>query len=219
LDLQKGFLSVTLTGWQIFGDFSAVNMKLEGLLEDMNHHNIWQGELVRLRAVEPEDWTVFSQWDLDSDMARECYWVPFPKSHEAARKHALDSSLEAPKDDNFNMVIENEKGEFVGVINPHECDSRNGTFKYGLAIRREYQRRGYASETIRLVLRYFFEELRYQKVTVEVYDFNEASIKLHEKLGYQHEGRIRRMYFSRGQYHDSLTMGMTVEEWREKYRK
>ena len=181
----------------------------------MNNHNLWQGEHVRLRAVEPEDWKIFTQWDLDSDMARECYWVPFPKSQEAARKHALDSSLEAPKDDNFNMVIENEKGEFVGVINPHDCDVRNGTFKYGLAVRREYQRRGYASEAIRLVLRYFFEELRYQKVTVEIYDFNEASIKLHEKLGYQHEGRIRREYFTRGEYHDTIIMGMTREEWRD----
>ena len=184
----------------------------------MDNHNIWQGERVRLRAVEPEDWTIFSQWDLDSDTARDCYWVPFPKSQEAARKHALDSSLEAPKGDNFVFVIENEKGEFVGTINTHDCDARYGTFKYGLAVRREFQRQGYASEAIRLVLRYFYEELRYQKVTVEVYDFNEASIKLHEKLGYQHEGRIRRMIFTHGEYHDSLTMGMTVEEWREKHR-
>ena len=181
----------------------------------MSQHNIWQGERVRLRAVEPEDWKIFNQWDLDSDMARDCYWVPFPKSQEAARKGALDTSLEAPKGDNFNFVIENEKGEFVGTINTHDCDARNGAFKYGLAIRREYQRLGYASEAIRLVLRYFFQELRYQKVTVGVYDFNEASIKLHEKLGFQHEGRERRVYFTRGKYHDSLILGMTREEFEQ----
>ncbi len=181
------------------------------------NNNIWQGEHVRLRAVEPEDWKIFAQWDLDSDMARECYWVPFPKSHEAARKDAQETSAK-PKGDACDMVIENLDGEFVGVINPHDCDARNGVFKYGLAVRREYQRRGYASEAIRLVLRYFFEELRYQKVTVEIYDFNEASIKLHEKLGYQHEGRERRVYFTRGEYHDSLIMGLTVEEWREIYQ-
>jgi RimJ/RimL family protein N-acetyltransferase len=176
-------------------------------------HNIWQGERVRLRAVEPEDWKIFNQWDLDSDMARECYWVPFPKSQEAARKGTLDQSLEAPKGDNYNFVIENLKGEFVGTINTHECDTRSGRFKYGLAIRREYQRQGYASEAILLILRYFFQELRYQKCTVGVYDFNEASIKLHEKLGFQHEGRERRVYFTRGEYHDSLILGITREEF------
>jgi RimJ/RimL family protein N-acetyltransferase len=181
----------------------------------MNNHNIWQGERVRLRAVEPEDWKVFNQWDLDSDMARECYWVPFPKSQEAARKWALDLSLEAPKGDAFSFVIENLEGEFVGTINTHDCMPRNGTFSYGLAIRREYQRQSYASEAIRLVLRYFFQELRYQKCTVGIYDFNEASIKLHEKLGFQHEGRIRRAYFSDGEYHDFFYLGMTREEYEE----
>ena len=179
----------------------------------MEQHNIWQGERVRLRAVEPDDWKIFNEWDLDSDTARDCYWVPFPKSQEAARKWALDLSLQAPKNDAMDLVIENLDGEFVGVINPHDCDARNGTFKYGLAIRREHQRRGYASEAIRLVLRYYFQELRYQKVTVDVYDYNEASIRLHEKLGFQHEGRLRRMVFTQGAYHDSLILGLTREEF------
>jgi RimJ/RimL family protein N-acetyltransferase len=181
----------------------------------MDNHNIWQGERVRLRAIEPEDWKIFNDWDLDSDTARDCYWVPFPKSQEAARKWALDLSLTAPKADVFDFVIENLQGEFVGVINTHDCDARNGTFKYGLAIRREHQRQGYASEAIRLVLRHFFQELRYQKVTVDVYAYNKASIKLHEKLGFQHEGRVRRVIFTRGAYHDSLILGLTIDEWRE----
>jgi RimJ/RimL family protein N-acetyltransferase len=182
----------------------------------MEQHNIWQGERVRLRAVEPEDWKIFNQWDLDSDTARECYWVPFPKSQEAARKWALDLSLQVPKADDYFFVIENLAGELVGTINTHECDARCGTFKYGLAIRREHQRQGYAAEAIRLVLRYFFQELRYQKVTVDVYDYNEASIRLHEKIGFQQEGRVRRVVFTRGAHYDSLILGMTREEWEEK---
>jgi RimJ/RimL family protein N-acetyltransferase len=185
----------------------------------MDNHNIWQGERVRLRAIEPEDWKTFNQWDLDSDTARECYWVPFPKSQEAARKWAMDLSLEAPKEDAIKLVIENREGELVGTINSHTCDPRKGTFKYGLAIRREHQRKGYATEAICLLLRYFFLELRYQKVTVDISDFNIASIKLHEKLGFVQEGRMRRMQFTNGKYHDAFIMGMTVEEWREKFQK
>jgi RimJ/RimL family protein N-acetyltransferase len=50
-------------------------------------------------------------------------------------------------------------------------------------------------------------------VTVDVNDFNDASIKLHEKLGFQHEGRVRRMVFTQGAYHDSLILGLTREEF------
>ncbi len=179
----------------------------------MNNNSIWQGTHIRLRAIEPEDWEIFSQWDLDTETARECYFIPFPKSHEAARKWATEQSLARPKGDVFNFVIETLEGEFAGTINTHHCDPRNGTFSYGLAIRREQRRKGYASEAIRLLLRYFFQELRYQKVTVEIYDFNEASIKLHEKLGFVHEGHLRQMVFTNGQYHDEFVLGMTREEF------
>jgi len=77
----------------------------------------------------------------------------------------------------------------------------------------EHQRKGYASEAIRLVLRYFFEELRYHKATVQVYAFNEASIRLHQKLGFQEEGRSRDMIYTQGRYVDELTFGLTFDEW------
>lgn len=184
----------------------------------MKQENLWQGERVRLRAVEPQDWETFNAWNGDSQTARACYFVPFPKSDEAARKWALEQSLAAPQGDTFNFVIETLEGEFAGTINTHDCDPRNGTFSYGLAILAEQRHKGYASESIRLVLRYFFQELRYQKATVQVYAFNEASIKLHESLGFVHEGRLRRMVFTQGQYHDELILGMTREEFEARER-
>ena len=65
------------------------------------------------------------------------------------------------------------------------------------------------------MLSYFFKELRYQKCNVGVYDFNVASIKLHENLGFQHEGRPRRIYFSGGEYHDGINLGITSEEYEQ----
>mgnify|MGYP001579874367 CR=1 FL=1 len=105
------------------------------------------------------------------------------------------------------------QGEVVGTLNTHDCDPRYGTFSYGLAIYRDQQHKGYASESIRLVLRYFFQELRYQKATVNIYTFNEASIKLHERLGFQHEGCLRRMHYTGGKYHDMRILGLTAEEF------
>ncbi len=62
-------------------------------------------------------------------------------------------------------------------------------------------------------MRYYFEELRYQKVTVPVHSYNTASIHLHERLGFKLEGTHRRMGFTRGAYFDLLWYGMTVDEF------
>jgi len=82
-----------------------------------------------------------------------------------------------------------------------------------VAVKSEHQRQGYAAEVIQLVLRYFFDELRYQKATVQIHADNSASIRLHEKLGFQLEGRLRRIVFNHGQYFDGLMYGLTVEEF------
>jgi RimJ/RimL family protein N-acetyltransferase len=174
--------------------------------------NIWQGQRVRLRAVEPGDWAIFDRWDQDSEAARLCYHIEFPRSQEGTKKFAAEAATE-PKSQAYRWMIETLDGVPVGTINTHSCDPRHGTFGYGLAIARESWRQGYASEAICLVLAYYFRELRYQKVTAHVYAFNEGSIRLHEKLGFQLEGRLRRMVFTDGAYHDELIFGMTLEEF------
>lgn len=50
---------------------------------------------------------------------------------------------------------------------------------------------------------------------MQVYSFNEASIRLHEKLGFQREGCLRRTIFTQGQYFDVIVFGLTVEEYEE----
>ena len=89
-------------------------------------------------------------------------------------------------------------------MNTHSCDTRHGTFKYGVAIFREHWRKGYASEAVKLLLGYYFEELRYQKVMAHIYAFNESSIQLHERLGFKQEGRLRNMVFTQGRHFDEL---------------
>ncbi|MCP4424203.1 MAG: GNAT family N-acetyltransferase [Chloroflexi bacterium] len=177
--------------------------------------NIWQGKLVKLRAVEPDDWRQFFAWDQDTDYGRYTWHIDFPPSKEGSQKWMADLAIAAVKNDEYRWVIENLDGQFVGTINTHTCDSRAGAFQYGIAIGREHRRKGYATETIQLVVAYFFREKRYQKVNAHIYSFNEESVILHRRLGFQEEGRLRRMGYTDGAYFDHILMGMTREEFGE----
>lgn len=177
----------------------------------------FQGKQVRLRAIEPEDWETFYAWNQDEDAHRRMYLPTFPTSKEQVRQWAARTATKESADDRFFFVIENHAGEVVGSISTHECEPRHGTFSYGLGIRREHYRKGYASEAILLLLRHFFRERRYQKVTPHVYSFNEPSLLLHERLGFQREGQIRRAFFVDGQYIDDMLFGMTAEEFEARH--
>lgn len=180
----------------------------------MSRNTLWVGAKVRLRAVVPEDWQFFQAWDEDTEVARLCYEIPFPRGPENTRRFAETQAGAEPHEDAFRWIIENRAGMPVGTVNTHSCTRRHGTFSYGVAVAREHWRQGYATEAIQIVLEFFFNQLGYQKATVTIYGFNPGSIRLHEQMGFQQEGRLRRMTFSNGVYHDHIMMGLTAEEFR-----
>ncbi|MEO7002248.1 MAG: GNAT family N-acetyltransferase [Ktedonobacterales bacterium] len=179
----------------------------------MNSTPGWAGKLVRLRGVEPADWETHWQWDQDWEMQRRIDRVYFPRSRVGTQRWAEQAALQDGAGDQYHFEVETLAGELVGVISASHCDARVGTYSHGLAILSQHQRKGYASEAILLLARYFFAELRYQKVNAPVYSFNEPSIRLHESLGFQPEGRQRRMVYTNGLHYDLLWYGMTAGEF------
>lgn len=176
-------------------------------------NNFWKTDLVLLRAIEPGDAEVIYQWNLDSERGRLLDFLWPPQSMAAARNWTSQQSLRKLENGEFHWLIENAKGEPVGSISTHQCNPGAGTFSYGIDIAEAQRGNGYAQAAIRLVLKYYFLELRYQKVTVCIHADNPASIALHEKLGFQLEGRLRRMVYSGGKYLDHLYYGLTSEEF------
>ncbi|MCP3803520.1 GNAT family N-acetyltransferase [Allokutzneria sp. A3M-2-11 16] len=173
--------------------------------------SLWSGELVRLRAVEPEDWAAFAAFDRDTADQRATDRVFPPRSEAGYRAWAQEQSTDS---DAFRLVIEAIAGStFVGSINTFDARPLDGCFSYGLGVLRRYRRKGYAREAITLLLGYMFGERRYQKCDVGVYAFNEDSLALHHKLGFAEEGRLRRQVFTGGTHHDLVRFGMTTEEF------
>jgi RimJ/RimL family protein N-acetyltransferase len=178
--------------------------------------NIWRGEKVRLRPVEQKDLDaiIASTEEPDTEADRYENYIHFPLSKTQDRDQ-LAKLGEKRDDDTLFCMVEDLEGNHVGYLNTFDVNRRNGAFKYGILIKRPYWGKGYAPDAIKILLRYYFRELRYQKCTVLIYSFNQRSIHLHEKLGFQYEGRLRRMLFTNGNYYDEIYYGITAEEFDE----
>ncbi len=178
-------------------------------------YNFWRGDHVRLRAIEQRDLEAALQSadEPDTELDRYEDHIRFPVSHEQDRATLAALAQRERSDDTYFWMIETIDGQHVGYINTFDCDRRVGSFKYAVMTKRPFWHHGYAREAIQLVLRYYFRELRYQKVTVLVYSFNERSMRLHQGLGFSFEGRLRRMVYTHGRHYDELYFGMTREEF------
>jgi RimJ/RimL family protein N-acetyltransferase len=175
---------------------------------------VFDGHLVSLRAVEPDDWPVFAEHERDHHASRlGAGWAPVPWSRERLRTWATAPERSIVSEDSFNFaIVRRDDTSLIGSINTHHCDRRTGVFSYGVAIWPDHRRHGFASEAVRLVLGWAFGELRYQKCDVTIYAFNDISLAFHRRLGFVEEGRRRRSVYTAGRHHDEFLLGITAEE-------
>jgi RimJ/RimL family protein N-acetyltransferase len=178
-------------------------------------YNFWRGDKIKLRPLEQQDLDeiLTSTEEPDTEIDRNEDVIGFPLARIKQRKQTEDLIEQFGKDDFYLWVIENHDGQKLGFINSFDLERRHGTFKYAIIIKRPFWSKGYAQEAVKIVFRYYFRELRYQKVNATVYAFNERSIRFHQKFGFKLEGRLRRTVYTNGQFFDTLYFGMTCEEF------
>ncbi|MBQ8525584.1 MAG: GNAT family N-acetyltransferase [Clostridia bacterium] len=182
--------------------------------------SIWTGKKIRLRAPVSEDSVLFTDasGNADTDTAKLYDRIELPKSPKAMSEFLENVNSDSSKDD-YLFTVETHDGTPVGQITAFECDRRNGCFKYGLFIHPDHKGNGYASEAAVLLLDYYFNQLRYHKANVYIYECNAASIAFHTKLGFKEEGLSRESAYFDGEYRDIVYMGMLDREFAAYHKK
>ncbi|WP_225335893.1 GNAT family N-acetyltransferase [Halomicrobium urmianum] len=79
----------------------------------------------------------------------------------------------------------------------------------------EERGQGYATEAVDLLCEWAFLDRQLEKLLARVFDGNDASMRVLEKVGFQREGRLRRHYKVEGERVDAVLFGLLADEWRE----
>lgn len=167
-----------------------------------------RGDRVTLRTVERDDAAFIQRGHNDPD-------VRVPLGHTGPRNQAqIEAGVEeyVESDDNVSLLACVDE-EPVGVVNARRVHRDRPTLSYWVAP--EHQGDGYGPEAVELFLDAFFGEYDVHGVTAHVFEFNDASRALLERLGFQEEGRMREARFRDGEYVDEYIYGLLRREWEE----
>ncbi len=107
-------------------------------------------------------------------------------------------------------------GPMIGTIalevDRFRPDTKSKEIGYSLA--KDAWGRGYMTEAATEVIRYAFEDLGMEILTICTSPVNKRSQRVAEKNGFTYEGRIRKAYrIYTGELRDSLVFSLTKEEW------
>jgi RimJ/RimL family protein N-acetyltransferase len=183
------------------------------------------GNRIRLRAPKRDDMYLFTTWLNDPEVSKYISIIlPFSIEEEESW---FDAMLKRPKEEH-TLVIEVRQSEDdqeevwqpIGNIGFHTVDWRVRSAELGIVIgENAYWDQGYGSEALRLMLRHGFEMLNLQRIFLRVFESNPRAIRSFEKVGFVHEGRMRRAQYAGGKYFDVLFMSILHEEWLEIIKK
>jgi RimJ/RimL family protein N-acetyltransferase len=184
----------------------------ETILDYSNY--FWQGDKIRLRALTSDDADYRFTQSLDS-ISREEFniGIELPTTVELQKAWLEKYGGCKQVNDMIAFAIETYEQQYVGFVTIHSMDERHGKFGFSVIVERQYRKRGYAEDAVRLILKYGFLERRFHKCKSSCASYNTASIQLHRRLGFIDEGRLREEYFYNGKHHDELLFGMTLEEY------
>ena len=111
---------------------------------------------------------------------------------------------------NFVVAVD---GDPVGSLGVHGVDDVNGSAELGIFLAEEHWGNGYGTAAGRLATDYAFDQHRRHRVVVRVFEGNEASARIWEKLGYELEGTHRDQVYANGEYLDVWYYSVLEDEW------
>jgi RimJ/RimL family protein N-acetyltransferase len=171
-----------------------------------------EGERVQLRRHNPKNYGLYAEWYGDPEVWNLTSWARAPLGRSAVKRLFEEREM-STTDDSF-AIHPNGESEPVGVVSLMNLSEANLSAELSVIVGRPGDRsHGYGAESITMIVRYAFEDLGLNRVGLSVFDFNDAAIAIYERLGFVHEGRLRRAVKREDGFRDALLMSVLRDEW------
>jgi UDP-4-amino-4,6-dideoxy-N-acetyl-beta-L-altrosamine N-acetyltransferase len=162
-----------------------------------------------LRDLLPSDREQLLLWRNSPEVARFMY-----TDHQISREEHQRWFDRIQTDVTCRYWIIECDGVPVGLVNIYGRDERNSRCSWAFYIASSAARgKGVGSFVEYSVLHYVFDELGLYKLCCEVFGFNAAVVRMHEKFGFRKEGLLREHVVKGDRREDVVCLAMTRPEW------
>lgn len=145
-----------------------------------------ENEIIKLRAVEPEDLDIIYEWENNSAVWRlSNTLVPF--SRFVIKQYLENSHLSIYETSQLRlMIVSKQKYEAIGTVDLFDFDAFNQRAGVGILINEPKNRRkGFAETALNLLIEYSFVHLSLHQLYCNISEGNEASLNLFRKVGFE----------------------------------
>ena len=140
---------------------------------------------------------------------------PYPYTLEDAEEWLISACTQDPEI-NFAIATEHELIGAIGLELQDDVNLYSAEIGYWLA--EPFWGKGIATEALKVLTKYAFENFDFNRIFAGVFELNPASAKVLEKAGYKLEARLRKSVFKEGKFQDQLIYSILREEFEENFK-
>ena len=119
------------------------------------------------------------------------------------------------KKESYELGIElEETKEIIGMVGLIHVDYKNKNAEVGYWLGKKYWKQGLTTESLKLMLKFGFRELKLKRLYAKVMSPNTSSANLLKKNDFKLEGKLRKNTLKNGKLMDDLIYGLLKEEWK-----
>lgn len=172
---------------------------------------------VRFTPLQIDNIHTHFSWNNDPELNRLDSELPYQEESFGTFKERFEQLCNNPSSAHRDFEIHDVEAEkLIGVAYVAQISSHHHHAMVGVTIgERDYWGHGYGKESLRLLLRYCFQELDLHRVSAETFEYNTAWRDLIKGMGFAHEGTCREYLFRDEKYWDKELYSMLEQEYRK----
>lgn len=168
---------------------------------------------VYLRALEPEDYKISVKWRNDDEINGMIGGPKYFVSSEYEKRWVENRILNNNTDIALAVCIK-ENNQYIGNVYLNDINWINKRGESAILIgEQNHWGKGFAFEALVLLLKFAFYERGLNRVSAHVLESNKASLRLHEKCGYQKEGLLRYSVYKNGKFENQFILSILRSEF------
>ncbi len=173
------------------------------------------GQKVKIRNLKRPDVPLLVKWKNDPEIADLVRGGPINTSFEIENRR-YDKGLN--EHDTIRMIVETLAGKPIGFISLSDIDKDNGKADVGMLIgEKDFWDQGYGPDSLVTLLKHLFYDLGFNRVGLEVFEYNLRAKKAYEKIGFKLEGLQRQGLCRNDKYYNIFLMGILKEDFKKNY--
>ncbi len=180
-----------------------------------------KGERLVLKRTKPGkniSQKMFALVDKNREHLRPWFpWVDGTKTIEDTIKYLAvkEKEFEANKKIEYGIYVGSKYIGNIGIFGLNWTD-RSGEIGYW--IDSDYQGKGYMTEAVQILEKYFFEERELNRIVIRCSEYNGSSNQVAKKCEYTFEGRLRQASYSSflNAYYDTMLYSKLLEDYQGK---